>query len=731
MLTGVVIDDLTGEPVAGVNITSRHGTVASGANGSFALAIAGDDTQLFVTAPGYVMQIVPIHSNDTIRIVMSASHELIEVTGTAPRSAPRPTTDVTVTEQPREAPSTQAQAYELSTDDLRVLPGTGNDALRAAQVLPGVARLPFSFGGLVLRGAAPRDSSVFLDGVEVPIAFHFGGVTSFYPSGMLAGLELKNGGIDAAYGRASGGMVALTSREPRRDRWVTGGSVGLLDSAIYAEGPVRGGAALVGMRRSYFDIVASPFAADDTPIPSYWDAQVRTSFGTPEKYGRVAPMLFLALDQMHRTEPGRDEFENETDLTSFFVRIAAPYDRKWGKTSLRINPWLGTNNLSFRSRINGIVENFKRPVWPGGVRSHVARATSWGEGRVGIDVQGGHLTHLQSGLGHSGDILVQMNGETTIDWLDFATWAETRVDIGRVSIKPGARFEHYGLSAENVVDPRLSFTVQMTDQLRLRETLGRYHQPPTPGDIDPNGGNPSLKSSYSDSASLGVEADLDDGWSGSLTGYFTRGANLGVRTDDPLQDFRSLTGLGPTFGLLLEKQLGLAFYRQNAGRARNYGGELLVRRTTKRWMGLVAYTLAVAERKDGPMSPLGWRPFELDQRHNLNVAGSTLLGRGDWRIGARVHIVSGMPYSPTIGRIEGEPVLDPYAARLPAFVQFDVRLDRMWQRCWGDVDLYFDIQNATNRRNIEGREPHDTLIQDDDIRGLPIMPFIGVEFIPR
>jgi hypothetical protein len=55
----------------------------------------------------------------------------------------------------------------------------------------------------------------------------------------------------------------------------------------------------------------------------------------------------------------------------------------------------------------------------------------------------------------------------------------------------------------------------------------------------------------------------------------------------------------------------------------------------------------------------------------------------------------------------------------------------MWERCWGTIDLYFDIQNVTNRRNIEGREPNDFNTGDDDIRGLPIMPFIGVEFIPR
>jgi hypothetical protein len=737
ILTGVVVDELTGEPVAGVNLTSRHGTVATGADGTFSIAIGGDDTELFVTAPGYLMQTVAIGPSDTLRVSLVTSTELIEVTGTAPKPPP----EVTYREESMTPPLVKrpaAQAYGLTPGDLRVLPGTGNDALRAAQALPGVARLPYSFGGIVLRGASPRDSAVYLDGIEVPIAFHFGGVTSFYPSGMLDGLEVTNSGIDAEYGRASGGVIELTSREPRTDRWRTGGSLGLLDSSIFAEGPYNGGGVLVGLRRSYFDIVATPFAAEDTPMPAYWDAQIRGSWGRREGRGRVTPMLFLALDHMMRTEPGRDMFENETEVSSFFVRAAVPYERTWGKTALRIVPWIGANKLAFRSRVSGVTETFERPAYPGGVRSELARETRWGDIRAGIDMQGGYLTHYQAGLGHKGDILVQMNGQTDIEWVDLGLWGETRFDVGRLSIKPGLRMERYGLNDEGVIDPRLSLILRLNESWRMRETVGRYHQPPTPGDVDPNGGNPNLESSYSDTASLGFEGILGAGWWGSLTGYYSRGVNLGVRHDDEQMDFAKLSGLGPTFSLLLEKQLGLAFYRENLGRGRNMGAELLLRRTTKKWMWLIAYTLAKAERNDGPVvspqrsdgTPIGWRPFELDQRHNLNVAGSTLLGK--WRVGARIHLVSGMPYSPTIGvNGDGEPQLEPYGARLPAFFQLDVRADRIWERCWGMIDLYFDIQNITNRRNVEGREPNDFLTGDDDIRGLPIMPFIGVEFIPK
>ena len=76
-----------------------------------------------------------------------------------------------------------------------------------------------------------------------------------------------------------------------------------------------------------------------------------------------------------------------------------------------------------------------------------------------------------------------------------------------------------------------------------------------------------------------------------------------------------------------------------------------------------------------------------------------------------------------------------FTARLPPFFHLDVRVDRRWQRCWGEINLYFDIQNVTNRRNVEGREfdysEEHPLGAEEDTPGLPITPFIGVEFIPR
>ncbi len=712
-LRGVVIAADSATPITGASVLVERGDIAvTGIGGTFTLVVDEHARALTVAASGYAPRTIQIPREEgVIRIELApqSGAEVIEVHDRAPEE-------------------TKPLSYGLTADQIRFIPGAGNDVLRAIQVLPGVARLPFSFGGLVLRGMSPRDTAVFLDGIEVPIAFHFGGVTSFYPSGMLADIELISGGFDASYGRAQGGLVTLASREPRRDRWRMGGSIGLLDSSVQLEGPLPGGGGiLAGLRRSYFDTVVDPFVQEDVPLPSYWDYQIRTSWGDPRKRGRISPMIFGSVDRVSG---------ELLSLTSTFLRVAAPYHRQWGPTTLHLVPWLGFNRLSVEDREAG--QEFARPTFPGGVRAELTRDTRWGHLRGGAELTGGYVA--QSEINIIGSTGREELGASTIAWTDVALWTEVRykLDGERFALKPGVRAELYGLTGELVLDPRLNIHQQLTPGLTLRQSIGRFHQPPTPADVDPTSGNPALRSSHVDQLSLGLDAKLPREITASMTGFFHYGTGMGIQVRNPRAGSAgpepNLGGLGATFELLLEKQLGLAVYRENVGRSRSAGAELLVKRDVGSWFTMLAYTLSISERTDDPraldIAKTGtpWRPFELDQRHNLQLAVSKKLW--SWRFGARLQVVSGNPYSPTIGTSPQGAVQHPWGGTLPAYVSLDLRMDRRWHRCWGDINLYIDIHNVTNRRNIEGREYDGDINADRDIAGLPIIPFIGVEFLP-
>lgn len=725
-VNGKVTDAATGAPIDIATVLVDAGaSAATDADGGFSLAVPPSTRRMTVVAPGYRTKVVALPPEPPpgaavdprieIELEPDQGAEVIAVEGAAPEQ-------------------TKPTSYELTAEDIRRMPGAGNDILRAVQSLPGVARIPFNFGGLVLRGQSPRDSSVFLDGIEVPIAFHFGGLSSFYPASILDDLKITNGGFDVGWGRTQGGVVALTTREARTDGWRAGGEVGLLHSGALAEGPLPGGGGvMIGVRRSYFDVLADPFVKDSTPLPSYTDAQVRASWGDPRRAGRVIPQVFTSIDRVSA---------EGISFTSAFVRAGVTYRKSWGPTHLEVVPWAGWNGLLLHSEVKGDeiddgpgddddadLADFRRPTYVMGVRADLVQDLCWGHLRGGLDVQGGHL----------GQISIEVNdlvadAATSVRWTDLAGYLEARwVGLDeRLAIKPGVRVERYGGIDEWVIDPRLNVQQRITDELSLRQAVGRFHQQPTPMELEPTLGNTSLRSAYTDQLSLGLEAKLPHDLEASLTGFWHYGRyqpTAAIRPGpDPDVPEPNTGGLGPIFLELLEKQFGTFEYREATGRARTRGLELALRHRSERWLGFLGYTLARAERTDDPKRFHGWHPYHLDQTHHLTAVGS--VGLTHWRFGARLSVVSGNPYSPFLGTDENhENVYDAFAGRLPLHVTLDVRADRSWRRKWGEVVLFFDIQNATNRDNVEGRELEDGV--EEDILGLPILPFIGVEVLPR
>ena len=74
-------------------------------------------------------------------------------------------------------------------------------------------------------------------------------------------------------------------------------------------------------------------------------------------------------------------------------------------------------------------------------------------------------------------------------------------------------------------------------------------------------------------------------------------------------------------------------------------------------------------------------------------------------------------YQPLFGAHNGE--------RLPAFVQLDLRVAKRWRLGGDDLEVYLDVQNATNRENSEEVVYNADFTQKSYIRGLPFLPVAG------
>jgi hypothetical protein len=718
-ITGRIVDE-TGAPVAGASILSGDEAAVSDERGAF--TVAGHGT-LTVIADGYESVSVRARPGIVVRLAR-ASGEVIEISGKAPEES-----------KPLE--------YTLSAKDVATTPGAMNDALRAITILPSAARIPFSFGGVVLRGMSPRDSSVFVDGVEIPLAFHFGGITGVFPTQALDDMRVVPSGFDVSMGRTQGGVVELTTRRPRGDAYRIGGEVSLLHSLASAEGPLsRGGAFLLTLRRSYLDALVRPLVSRNDPLPSYTDGQFRAVWGEPARRGELATYVFGSLDRIANSEDAAAPMDPDADghvaANLGFVRAGASYKRKLGRTLYTVAPMIGTNILTLYTKdypemsTKPDILDLSRRWYLFGGRAEWLRDDAGGFWHAGLDVDGGYLgrvtQYTEEDVGE--DLPLPRN---TVLWSDAAVFVETRRHWygDRLSIRPGVRLERFGLGEQWALDPRLNAHVTLSRTSTLRASIGRFHQPPSPAHFDEFADNLNAKSSYVDQATVAVEVAPEEGLAASITAFAHDGRKTLVDIKD--KNIRP-TGidLDLVFRELLEEQLGLYAYQANVGRQRSYGLEASVRLDRSAYRVLANFTWARAKRQ---YETGGWRPYGLDQPLRLNLLATTTARR--WNIGTRLTVASGNPIQLVPAGTKWTPdEPNPMAVlqRLPTFWQLDVRIDRTWATSWGHTTLFFDIQNVTNHRNVEYRDSypdeHDTY-HYEDVRGLPIIPYIGVELAPR
>jgi len=115
------------------------------------------------------------------------------------------------------------------------IPGTNGDAIRSLQNLPGVART--LTGLLIVRGSAPQDTQIFIDGTAIPYVYHLFGLSSVVPTEILDRLDFYPGNFSAQYGRAMGGVVDVGIRDPKTDGIHAMAQADLIDVRLVVEGP--------------------------------------------------------------------------------------------------------------------------------------------------------------------------------------------------------------------------------------------------------------------------------------------------------------------------------------------------------------------------------------------------------------------------------------------------------------------------------------------------------------
>ncbi len=623
----------------------------------------------------------------------------------------------------------------IQREELEIIPGTQGDPLKVIQNLPGVARTPLNTGFFIVRGSAPEDSRVYIDGHQIPALYHFGGLTAVVNADITKGIDLLPGGFSVAYGRATGGVIVVKTRKGKSN-WHGYLDVDLIDLGFFLEGPLWKGATLmISARRSHMDfflgmILPEIPAFDLTVAPRYYDYQIKLDWQMSKKHN-LSLMYFGSRDLLTflRSAPIGGTLRGEFGFYSMFHRIQLRWRFTPSKSvthDFSMNAGFSLNDVKAGTTIG-----FANQTWIIAIRDELR----WNllknlSLRGGLDVRLRQISldvRLPTSVPREGDLpgsqgnnpLGNISALKNQSWVaEPAAYLELNWEIApSLRAQAGLRFDYYTSSKDFTLDPRLNLTWKTPwKPLSFAAGVGLFSQAPQLQESSEVFGNPDVKAEHAVHLTLAANYRWTRYFNTEAIFFYKHMYNLIVRSNKTVQ----------RGGKNVPERL------RNGGTGRAYGGEFLIRyKPYKKFFGWISYTISRSERQDNPGDP--YRLFSFDQSHIFTFVAAYKVGWG-LSVSARFRLVSGNPATPIRGGIfdadRGNYIPIPgknHSIRNPLFHQLDLRVDyKLTFNTW-KLMFYLDVQNVYNQANQEGITYNYDYSKSAPLVGVPIFPSFGIK----
>ncbi len=742
-LSGTITDAGSNETLIGANIYIKEINKAVAANeyGFYSISLPEGTYTVQVSFVGFTSAEELINLNQDIKKnypLQPDSKELQEVVISEDR------------------PRANIQRAEMSTNKLTIaeikkMPVVLGevDVLKSILQLPGVTNAGEGSSGFNVRGGAADQNLILLDEATIFNSSHLFGFFSVFNSDAIKDLKLYKGGIPARYGGRVASVLDIYQKEGNSNDFHMTGGVGLISSRLLAEGPIVKGKSsfLVGGRSSYAHLFLK--LTDNDNSAYFYDLNTKLSYKLDDKNSMYLSGYF-----------GRDVFN-----------INQSFNNKYGNSvlNLRWNHLFSDKLFSNMSMIYsdyyyGLQLDFIGFNWDSGIKNYNFKydfkhyltdklKLNYGINAIYYDFNPGKITP-------SGE-----NSAVNADQLDKkyafepAVYLNAEQDItDKLSISYGLRYSmFYRLGAQKInvyandqavdYDPELKI-YEKADAIDTRyygsgDVIAKF------GNLEPRAAlsyklndNQSVKASYNRMAQylhlisntssptpLDVWAPSDnfikpqilDQWA---AGYFRnfKDDNYSLEVEAFYKKVKNRIDYIDGAELIANNAIEQVVLN---GRARAYGLEVLVRKSSGNLTGWVSYTLSRSEQQtprrtaqETGIANGEWYKSGYDKLHNLSVTSSYKLD-DKWSFGALFTLQSGMPVTYPNGYYRyGDLNIPSYGARndnrIPAYHHLDVsatltpksNVGRKWQGEW--VFSIYNLYNRKNAASITFRQNEDT-----------------------
>ncbi len=625
------------------------------------------------------------------------------------------------------------------------------DLVRALQVMPGVITTGDQGGQLYIRGGAPIQNLVKLDGMILYNPFHSIGFFSVFETDILQSADVYTAGFGAEYGGRTSSVMDIRTRTGRRDRISGKVSASTYLGKALLEVPIgrkKNGIApsslLVSFKESLLDQAAPifyPYVATEYDGLPFEFRDLFSKYTLETNGGNKLNIFGFNFSDAVRFAGGKSIAWNSVGYGTDFTVVPASSNTilqgHLAQSSYTITSTEIENRPRF-STING---------FNGGLDfTYLLRKAD--ELKYGLEFIGYYTDYqFTNTVGRS----LQQEDNTT----ELGIYFDYKRQQGRWLIQPGLRLHNYSTMGVLRIEPRFGFKYNASENVRIKGSAGRYSQNLIAANSDRDvvnlfygflsGGGIDLPSKIGDEdvqgtlqtadhVVLGVEFNPAPRWNVELEAYFK---NFGMITN--VNRFKLYDDI-PQYANQPER-LRKDFMVER-GLAR--GIDALVTYEDKHWYLWAVYSLGRSSRYDGEQT---YAPF-FDRRHNTNFVVARKFAK-QLELNLRWNYGSGFPFTPIRGYYEqlpftnpdGSPYLDyPYPSengqmgilygdlnskRLPDYHRLDLTAKKAWDiKEHQRLEASLAITNVYNRRNIFY---YDTP-KAQRVNQLPIMPTLLLSY---
>jgi len=746
-IRGFVYEKKTGEPIMFATVLLKGTTngVSTDVNGYYSLTKVPDGTYDLVVSTiehESFSEKVTVANKKVVSKNVYLNRKTIEI-GAAEVSA----------EKQEQETNVRMSVKTISPKEIKQLPTMGGqaDIAQYLQVLPGVVFTGDQGGQLYIRGGAPVQNKVLLDGMIVYSPFHSIGLFSVFDTDVIRNADVYTGGFNAEHGGRISSIMDITTKDGNKKEFEGRVSLSPLVGKITLEGPLKKQSEK-GSSITYLLSGKRAFITESSNLLYKYVNEEGLPFDFTDLYGKVS---FGAANGSKFNAFGF----NFTDQ----VRYLAISDLNWANrggganfvvipdgSAVLINGIFSVSDYSIRLKEDGVDRDRFSEV--GGFNFGLDFKYILGEDEIKYGVQiVGLRTNFET-FSPTG-LKIQQKANTT-ELAGFLVWKKT---FGNLILEPSMRLQYYSSIATFSPEPRIGAKYKVSPRLRLKAAGGLYSQNliATNSDrdvvnlfygylngptniqntfLDRNGQVRDVENSLqrAQHAIAGFEFDITEKLNMNVEAYYINFAQLtNTNRNKVFPDDASINNVPD----VLKKDFIL-----EDGRSK--GIDFVFKYDERDLYIWLVYSIAKVDRWDG--ISLVYAPV-FDRRHNINFVAAYTLGKNrNWEASARWNFGSGLPFTQTLGYFEptesaggvavdylysnandlGVIYADFNQGRLPSYHRMDLSLKRSFKL--GNnvkMDANASVTNVYSRDNIF----YIDRVTGDRVDQLPIIPSLGLE----